>query len=97
MFAFVQVPNVDGSVSQAWLPAIVVVRLLFSVFVSKPHSDVFDPLFQSKRSETTQVHILAGPLRGQNVPAPHILPYNPETAEAIRKTGQIAYWEKGTN
>ncbi len=53
---------------------------------------------QSKRAEMiTRVHLLAGPLRGESsVAAPHILPYNPETAEAIKKTGQLVYWEKGT-
>ena len=45
----------------------------------------------------TRVHLLAGPLRGESsVAAPHILPYNPETAEAIKKTGQLVFWEKGT-
>ncbi|KAH8108775.1 hypothetical protein DFH11DRAFT_1731627 [Phellopilus nigrolimitatus] len=53
----------------------------------------------SRRSEPVpQVYVLAGPLRGQkSVSAPHILPYNIETAEAIRKTGQAIYWEKGTD
>jgi hypothetical protein len=56
-------------------------------------------LSQSKRSEPiTRVHVLAGPLRGQgSIPAPHILPYNVGTEEAIRKTGQLVYWEKGSS
>ncbi|KAI5122619.1 hypothetical protein M0805_008708 [Coniferiporia weirii] len=56
-------------------------------------------IVMSKRSEPIPlVYVLAGPMRGQkSVPAPHILPYNPETAEAIRKNGQIIYWEKGTD
>jgi len=55
-------------------------------------------IVMSKRAEMiTRVHLLAGPLRGESsVAAPHILPYNPETAEAIKKTGQLVYWEKGT-
>ena len=66
---------------------------LHSIFISSKLQSI-----QSKRSEPiTRVHVLTGPLRGHgSIPAPHILPYNPETEEAIRKAGQMVYWEKGS-
>lgn len=53
----------------------------------------------SRRVEpVNRVSVLAGPLRGQtSVASPHILPYNAETAEAIKNTGQSIYWENGTD
>ncbi|TDL22774.1 hypothetical protein BD410DRAFT_788093 [Rickenella mellea] len=63
-----------------------------------PVSAWMPAIVMSKRAEpVNRVSILAGPLRGQTgIPAPHILPYNPETAEAIRKNGQQIFWENGT-
>ncbi|KAL5499208.1 hypothetical protein ACEPAH_1726 [Sanghuangporus vaninii] len=56
-------------------------------------------IVMSKRSDPNPlVFVLAGPLRGRkSVPAPHILPYTPETADALRKSGQAIHLEKGAN
>lgn len=55
-------------------------------------------IVESRRSDPIPlVFVLSGPLRGQkHVSAPHILPYTPETAAAVRKSGQVIYWETGS-
>ncbi|THH03163.1 hypothetical protein EW145_g6476 [Phellinidium pouzarii] len=76
VYACVQLPQANGSIAPAWVPAIVT----------------------TKRTDPSPVvFVLSGQLGQKYVPAPHILPFNPETAQAIIKTGQIVCWEKGAN